>query len=134
VVTRACKIEMRRLALARFQPRSIAPPRFEPDIQDVPLLLKLFTAARTSGTAGHQVGRRFMKPDVSAQFLNQFCNMLDDDRISENFLTNFTCKARDRHAPDALARETPVGPVGDHPIDAIPAPWRNPSHAIDFCQ
>src|SRR5262245_50396559 len=75
-----------------------------------------------------------MKPDVGAEFFDQLRNMLDDDRISEHFLTNLACEARDWHAPDALAREAPVGPVGDHSIDAIPAPWRNPSHAIDFRQ
>src|SRR5262249_24788448 len=134
VLIRAFEIQIGRPPLARFQYRGIAHTGLEPDIQDVSLLLKLFTAAGTSGAAGHQISRRFMKPDVSVRLLNQLRHMLDDDWISKDFLTSFACEAGDRHAPDALAREAPVWPVGDHPIDAIPAPWRYPSHAIDFCQ
>ena len=38
---------------------------------------------------------------------------------------------RDRHAPDALARDAPVGPVGDHALDARLSPRRDPARVAD---
>src|SRR6202012_5808282 len=39
-----------------------------------------------------------------------------------------------RHAPDALARDAPVGPLGDHVGDAVFAPRRVPDHALDLVE
>ena len=40
----------------------------------------------------------------------------------------------DRHAPGALARHDPVGPVLDHAGDAIFARCRHPLRALDFVE
>jgi len=41
---------------------------------------------------------------------------------------------RDGHAPQALARQAPVGPNLDHAADAIAAPGRDPLGVLDFSQ
>ena len=40
----------------------------------------------------------------------------------------------DRHAPGALARDAPVGAVGDHPRDALATPRGDPAHAVDLLE
>ncbi len=40
----------------------------------------------------------------------------------------------DRHAPDALPRDAPVGTRGDHVGDALLAPGRVPLHFLDFVE
>ena len=40
----------------------------------------------------------------------------------------------DGHAPRPLARDAPVGAVGDHAVDALLAPGRNPLHLPDGLQ
>ena len=37
-----------------------------------------------------------------------------------------------RHAPEALPRNAPVRPVGDHVVHALVAPFRHPFHFVDF--
>ena len=41
---------------------------------------------------------------------------------------------RERHAPHALARDTPVGTIGDHVADAALAPRGHPFHFADLAQ
>src|SRR5690349_22413871 len=41
---------------------------------------------------------------------------------------------RDGHAPRALARQAPVGPVLDHVENALLAPGRKPLHLLDVAQ
>src|SRR4029078_4000519 len=60
--------------------------------------------------------------------------MLDQPRISQHPAARAARKTGDRHAPDPLPRETPVGTIGDHPVDSVLPPGRNPSYTIDFRQ
>ncbi len=57
-----------------------------------------------------------------------------DRGIVERLVALFAKEDRDGHAPDALARDAPVGPGGDHVGDALLAPGRVPGDALDFVE
>ena len=60
--------------------------------------------------------------------------LLVDRWIVERFVALLAQKDRDGHAPDALARDAPVGPGGDHVGDALLAPCRIPDHLLDLIE
>src|SRR5271157_4897172 len=41
-----------------------------------------------------------------------------------------TIQDGNRHAPDPLTTETPVPPVGNHPVNPVPATFRQPLYRI----
>src|SRR5438105_1560318 len=61
--------------------------------------------------------------------------MSNDFGISYYVVTSPAVERGNRHAPDALARNTPVGPALQHVTHTFTAPGGNPFHAlIDFAQ
>ncbi len=50
--------------------------------------------------------------------------------VSDRLAARRAVDRRDRHAPRALARDAPVGPVRDHVVDAVVAPRRDPLHVV----
>src|SRR6202034_2471068 len=44
----------------------------------------------------------------------------------------FAIEHDQRHAPESLARNAPIGAVGDHAVHAVASPAGNPLHFLDF--
>ena len=65
-------------------------------------------------------------------------NRLDDELVDrwivQELVAAFALEHRDGHAPDALARDAPVGTRGDHVGDALFAPRRIPLDLADLFQ
>ena len=51
--------------------------------------------------------------------------------VEQDFVTVLADEDRQRHAPGALARQHPIGLVGDHALDPVLAGRRRPSRALD---
>src|SRR6185295_10330959 len=51
--------------------------------------------------------------------------------IGQRFLTAFAIEHEDRHAPQLLARDTPVRPGRDHVRNTLLAPGRSPFDGLD---
>ena len=51
--------------------------------------------------------------------------------VEQDFVTVFADENRQRHAPGALARQHPIGLVGDHALDPVLAGRRRPSRAFN---
>src|ERR1019366_9357191 len=117
------------------QHRRMARTGFEPYVDDVHLLAKLRPSALGApDPGGKDLVRGVFVPGVSALASKQLDDRAIHRRIVEKFLASFALKHRDGDAPDALARNTPVGAGGDHVRDALLAPSRVPFHFLDFFQ
>ena len=76
------------------------------------------------GGRNSSIGRSYQ---ASALYCSNTDGRLVDDRRGEDgFAAVDAVERRDRHAPGALARDAPVGPVGDHVEDAVVTPRRDP--------
>ena len=129
------EVQVRRPPSAGLEHRRITHARFKPDVQDVPFLLEFHAAATGAGcTPGHQCGCRLFEPDVGALSIHDRSNVLDDRRLSHDFVACRAGKGGNRDAPYPLTRETPVWAIRDHSVDAVLAPGRNPPHTIDLRQ
>ncbi len=103
----------------------------KPDVQDVGFRLKLpMSTGWTHSSLRQEKGRRFRKPDISTMFGKKIGHPVHQGFIHQGFATFLTIKNRNRHSPDPLAGDAPVGTVFNHPVDALPAPLRNPLHPI----
>ena len=56
--------------------------------------------------------------------------LVDDRRRQDRLAARRAVDRRNRHAPRALARDAPVGPVRHHVEDAVAAPGGNPLHLV----
>src|SRR5918997_6350477 len=54
--------------------------------------------------------------------------MVNNTRLSQRCLASSTGETRNWNSPDTLAGDTPVGTIGNHAMNAIAAPRRNPFH------
>jgi hypothetical protein len=89
----------------------------EPDIQRVAHLV----VAR--GIGAEQFGRVELEPGVDAFLLDALRHGFQQLKRARMRLAAFLVQEEgDRHAPVALARNAPVGPVGDHRVQARLAP------------
>ncbi len=74
-------------------------------------------------------------PNLGALFGKKLQNALIQDAIHQRLVAAFAKEDRDGDAPNALARDAPVRPRGDHVGDALLAPCRVPFHAVfDFVE
>ena len=104
----------------------------EPDVENVVLFGELRRAALLAdGPGGHQFGGGAFEPDVGRVLFEKIDHAVEDLAIGQRFAAGRTIEDDDRHAPDALARDAPVGPAGDHVRDAFFAPLGNPFDAFD---
>src|SRR5581483_12006597 len=111
----------------------MARPRFEPDIDDVSLFFKL--ACPTMGTVGslwHDcIGLRRV-PGIGAMFGEKLHDRPVERLFVERFAATLAQEHRNRHAPDPLARDAPVGASGNHVGNALFAPCRIPLDLLDL--
>src|SRR6266511_3725471 len=57
-------------------------------------------------------------------------HVLDDALVEEQPRARAAVERHDRHAPYALAREHPIRPVGDHVVETLRAPGRDPADEV----
>ena len=62
---------------------------------------------------------------------NSVDDAVEDLAIGDRLAAALAIEDDDRHAPDALARDAPVGAAGDHVGDALLAPGGHPLHLLD---
>src|SRR6267378_1005224 len=60
--------------------------------------------------------------------------MIDDRLVGDGFRATRAIEDGNRHAPNALARDAPIGPALEHVAHAIDAPRGNPLHTLDLLQ
>src|SRR5260221_13707556 len=71
-------------------------------------------------------------PRVGAFFFEPLDDVAQCFEVFKALAATFAVKNDDRRAPEALARDAPIGAMLDHFVHAIFAPGRNPFHAVDL--
>ena len=71
-------------------------------------------------------------PGFGAFAFEQVDDFAIECRVDDRLVAAFAHEDRDRHAPDALAADAPVGARGDHVGDAFLAPRGIPDDLVDF--
>src|ERR1043165_6736430 len=84
--------------------------RVEPDVENVALLAVLALDALRARRAV-EVGRRAVEPGVGAFALEELLHPGEELRRGDGFAAAFAIENGDRHAPEALAGDAPVGAV-----------------------
>jgi len=119
-------------ALAQTQHRLVARSRVEPDVEDVALAVELAAAACGAGEArGQELLDRALVPGVRPVLREHVRRLLREGGREDGLAAFHAVHGGDRHAPRPLARDAPVGPVGQHGVDPVLAPRRHPLHAMD---
>ena len=130
VLVRALQVHVRRPAQlgVLLQDGRVAASGVEPDVEDVGLLPERAAAALPArGPGGEQLRGRAEVPLVGALAgFHPRGDVLDDRLLEEDRAAGLAVERHDRDAPHALARDRPVGSVGDHVRDALLAPRRDP--------
>ena len=138
VLVRALEVEVdllarrQQLALGHRRPRHT---RLEPDVDDVVLLVERAPAAGAGRRVRRQqLGGRPREPRVRALATEDLRHVLDNLGVEQILPAFRAAERRNRHAPDALARQAPVGARLDHAADAVLAPGRDPLRLRDLGQ
>ncbi len=76
--------------------------------------------------------RAFLEPDIGALLVEGLFDAFIHARVDKDLMRPLLDEDGDRHAPGALARDDPVGPILDHAGDAVLARRRRPLRASDF--
>src|SRR5208283_3262843 len=109
------------------QHRCLARTRLEPHVNNVHLLAELGAAAlRTLCPRRQDVFCRMPVPGVGALPREQGDHRAIHRLVVQKLIAPFALKQGDRDAPNALARDAPVGPRSDHVRDALLPPSRVP--------
>ena len=116
---------------APLEHRGVAHAGVEPDVEDVALLAERRAAAAAAEARRQQLGDRPREPCVGTLALDDRRHVVGDLRRQMGLAAVLAEDGDDRHAPQPLARDTPVGPGRDHAADALAAPGRHPLHAVD---
>ena len=118
--------ETERFCMRTAQDGLVGRTGIEPDIERVAVLFvqrRFFT---------QQFFRIEGLPGFDTLFFDTFCDFLKQFQRSRMQFTGFTMYEKGhRNAPLALARERPVGTVGDHALQACLAPVRIESGLFD---
>ena len=134
MLVRALEVHVRRPAQvrSRLEHGRVAAAGIDPDVEDVGLPAELPAAARGTARAGRdELGLGPQVPLLdSPPVAEDLRHVLDDALVEEQRPARAAVERHDRHAPDALAREHPVGPVGDHVEEPVRAPRRDPAHVV----
>src|SRR5215469_10854096 len=105
---------------------------FEPDVYDVHLFAKFRAAAFATLCFGtDELLRRFFVPYVGGMFAEQCDHAVEHLAAGERLLASLAIKDGNRHAPETLARDAPIGAKRDHVGHALLAPLWNPLHLPD---
>jgi hypothetical protein len=87
--------------------------------------------ARRAGRPGrHELLCRAGKPDVGPVPIHEGRHVLHEPLLGQKRAALGAVQDRDGNTPGALARDAPVGPVGDHAVDPLLAPGGNPLHLL----
>src|SRR5579863_2412175 len=73
-------------------------------------------------------------PGIGALFFEPFDDVAERGVVFEPLAAAIAKKHDDRHAPEALAGNTPVGALFDHFVNALFAPAGNPFHVLNFTE
>src|ERR1700682_4039908 len=95
----------------------------EPDVEDVALFPERRAAALRAALSGlEEVLRRPLVPGVGTLVQEVLLYFLEELGRGDGLIALVAIENGDRHAPEPLARDAPVGAVGDHAGDAVLAP------------
>src|SRR5882672_7529489 len=106
----------------------------EPDIQDVVFLAPLGCAAGALSSCWQEFLRSVLVPGVRAFLFKPTHHVAQRLEIFEAGAARLTIKNDDRHAPEALPRNSPVRALFNHVVHAIFAPGGNPFNMADFVE
>ena len=118
---------------ALFEHGGEARARVEPDVENVRFLAPVRAAAGRAGEpGGHEVGQVRLEPIVAAALVagELLRHGAHPGGVVVGRVAGFADEREDGHAPGALARDAPVRAAGDHVVDALLAPSRNPLHVV----
>ena len=106
--------------------------RFEPDVDDILLFFKPRAAAVRTVEARRQIRLdRIDPPRTGADLGEALRHVARDVRIENRFVARGADDRGNRRAPDALARDAPLGMVLDHLALTHAAPLRHVVDAVD---
>ncbi len=124
-----------RQAKAIVEHRQVAGSRIEPHIQNVGLLGEFRAAAFGARVPRRQQLRRApLVPDIRRVLGKERDDSVQNLAVRHRFAAALAVEHDDRHAPDALPRDAPVGAHRDHVGDALLPPLRHPLHVLDGFQ
>ena len=104
----------------------------EPDVEDVRLFLEIAPAAlRAAGPRRQELLRLPLEPDVGAVLADEPDHVVEDLFGHQLAVAPLAVEHRDRHAPEPLAGDAPVGAVLDHAVDPVAPPGGDPGDAVD---
>src|SRR5215469_5637895 len=104
----------------------------EPDVEDVVLLAKGTASALGAGVSfGQEFGGGALIPDIGAVLAEEGDNAVENGAIGNRLAAGVAIEDDDGHAPDALARDAPIGAGGDHVGDPLFTPGRDPADLLD---
>src|SRR5205823_9666013 len=105
----------------------------EPDVEDVALLAELAAAALRARLARREkLAGRMLVPGVGPFLAEEVRHPLEELRGGDRLAALLAIENGDRHAPQPLARDAPVGAVLHHAADAFLAPGGVPLHFLDL--
>src|SRR5712672_4810699 len=106
----------------------------EPDIENVIFLAPLGCSAGALSSGGQEFLGSVPVPGVRAFFFKPTHHVAQRLVIFEARPAGLTIKNDDWHAPEALARNSPVWALFNHVVHAIFAPSGNPLNVADFVE
>src|SRR5262249_50569990 len=120
--------------LSAFEYRKVRGAGVEPDIENVVLLAPFHRAARAFRSSGQKLFRRMRVPGVGAFLFEPLHHVAKRGEVLQLPAAALAEEHDDGHAPEALARDTPVRALFDHFVDTVLAPAGNPFHAVNFLE
>ncbi len=104
----------------------------EPDVENVVLLAEVAAAALGAGVpSGSSSAAVRSIPDVGGVLAEEVDDAVENGAIGQRLAAGVAIEDDDGHAPDALARDAPIGAGGDHVGDALFAPGGDPADLLD---
>ena len=111
-----------------FEDEGVGRSRIEPDFDEV---VDLVVSRGIVLGAEKPLLRALGEPGVGAFLLVGVGDPRVHLFVEQDFVTVLADENRQRHAPGALARQHPIGLVGDHALDPVLAGRRRPSRPLD---
>src|SRR5580704_12291316 len=103
----------------------------EPDIEDVRFFPPFCLTAGAVRSRRQQFFGGMSEPGVGAFAFKKRQNMAQHGGVLQLSAASVTIKNDQRHAPEALTRNAPIGTSGDHLPHAIVTPGREPLYFVD---
>ena len=119
-------------AVAAVEHGEMAGAGIEPDVEDVGFLGNSVDAAfARTAHPGRSIRRPICRTRRRRYAREKIDHAVEDLAIGERLAALFAIENGDGHAPDALARDAPIGARGDHVGDALFAPVGHPLDVLD---